>query len=120
MRTILVAVTAILMGLAVQSQALAVTDSTPTTQPCKACQKMHHRGHRGHPMMRVLRQLNLTQDQKTQVKAIMQQARKDAAAAPDMQAGKEIRKQAWQKVRTQVLTDAQRQQAQGNENELEG
>lgn len=68
--------------------------------------QMHH----GHGRMGVLGQLNLTADQKAQVKTIFQQARTDAANATDPQAKKDIHKQAWQKVRTEVLTDAQRQQ----------
>jgi Spy/CpxP family protein refolding chaperone len=66
--------------------------------------------HRHHRAMEVLRKLNLTPEQKTQVKTIFQQARSDAANTTDLQAKKDVRKQAWQKVRAEVLTDAQRQQ----------
>lgn len=66
--------------------------------------------HRHRHGMKVLQALNLTPEQKTQVKAIFQQARTDAANTTDVQAKKDIRKQAWLKVRTDVLTDAQRQQ----------
>jgi Spy/CpxP family protein refolding chaperone len=58
----------------------------------------------------VFKSLNLTDDQKTQVKAIMQQARTDAQNATDPQAKREIHKAAFQKVKDTVLTDAQRAQ----------
>lgn len=99
-RILAVAITALTITTLAGS-ALAQSNGAPTSQPAHC---PHHR------MGKVLKNLNLTADQKAQVKAIFKQARADAAKAPDRQAKKQIHKDAWQKVRTQVLTDAQRQQ----------
>ncbi len=56
----------------------------------------------------VLKALDLTADQKAQVKAILQQARTEAQSATDMQARHLIRQAAFQKIRETVLTDQQR------------
>ena len=56
--------------------------------------------------------LNLTADQKVQVKAIMDQARADAKNASDPQARHEVFRTAVDKVKTTVLTADQLKQLQ--------
>jgi Spy/CpxP family protein refolding chaperone len=51
--------------------------------------------------------LGLTQEQKDQIKAILTKARTDAKAALDK--AREIRKTAFEEIKTKVLTDEQRQ-----------
>ena len=53
-------------------------------------------------------QLNLTADQKVQIKSIMQQAHKDAKEATSKADKARIHKLAWEKIRTSVLTADQR------------
>lgn len=65
--------------------------------------QMHHR----HMMFA---KLNLTDAQKAQVKDILTAARADASKATDPAAKKAIFKAAFDKIKTDVLTDAQRQQ----------
>ena len=67
---------------------------------------MQGRMHR--PMAGLGKKLGLTDDQKTQIKAIMEQARKDAKAATDKADKVKIMKAAFEKVRTPVLTGDQR------------
>ena len=55
-------------------------------------------------------QLGLTAEQKTQARDIFKQARLDAKQAPDKAAKQAIWKVAFEKVKTQVLTDPQRKQ----------
>lgn len=59
-------------------------------------------------MARVTKRLDLTADQQTKVRDILTKAHEDAKAAPTPEARREIMKTAWEKVRTDVLTDAQR------------
>ena len=54
------------------------------------------------------KKLGLTDDQKAQVKAIMEQAHKDAKAATDKADKAKIMKAAFEKIKTSVLTDDQR------------
>jgi Spy/CpxP family protein refolding chaperone len=61
-------------------------------------------------MRRISAHLNLTADQKTQARDIFKQARLDAQQAPDKAAKQQIWKAAFEKVKTQVLTDQQRKQ----------
>lgn len=71
------------------------------------------RGQRGHELGKFMgKKLNLTDQQKAQIKAILQQAHQDAQQAKDVQAKKAIYQAAAQKIKTDVLTDAQRQQLQ--------
>jgi Spy/CpxP family protein refolding chaperone len=56
----------------------------------------------------VFRRLDLTADQKAQVKAILQQARTAAQSATDPQAKHQIHQAAFQKIKDTVLTDQQR------------
>jgi Spy/CpxP family protein refolding chaperone len=69
-------------------------------------------GQPGNPLLAALRQLDLTDAQKTQVEQVLQQARADAEKATDPQAKQQIREAAMRKIRTEILTDAQRQQLQ--------
>lgn len=99
MRTIIAVAVAVLLGFMASGVAQAAKHA-PASQPAA-----------GHGRMAgVLDKLNLTDDQKAQVKAIMTQAKADAKQATDKAAKKEIHKAAWEKVRTTVLTDAQRKQ----------
>jgi Spy/CpxP family protein refolding chaperone len=50
------------------------------------------------------KKLGLTDDQKAQIKAIMQQAHKDAQAATDKADKAKIRQAAFEKIKTTVLT----------------
>jgi len=52
--------------------------------------------------------LGLTADQKEQVKAILKAAHEQAKAATDPEAKKKIMHEAFAKIQTTVLTDAQR------------
>jgi Spy/CpxP family protein refolding chaperone len=52
--------------------------------------------------------LNLTQDQKNQIKTILTKAHAQAKAATDPAAKKAIWKAAFEEIKTKVLTDAQR------------
>lgn len=61
-------------------------------------------------MRRVLAQLGLTDQQKAQVRGIFKQARLDARQAPDKAAKRNIWRAAFERVKTQVLTDPQRKQ----------
>jgi Spy/CpxP family protein refolding chaperone len=66
-------------------------------------------GNRGqHPFAGLAKKLGLTDDQKAQVKAIFEQAKKDAQAATDKADKAKIIKAAFEKVKTSVLTDDQR------------
>jgi Spy/CpxP family protein refolding chaperone len=75
--------------------------ATPTTPPAKADVARPHGGWWAD-------KLGLTPDQRDQVKAIMTTAREQAASAPDHAAKVKIFKDAFEKVKTTVLTDAQR------------
>lgn len=62
-------------------------------------------GDRAHrPFAGLGKKLGLTDDQKAQVKAILQQARKDAQAATDKGDKKKIWQAAFEKIKTSVLT----------------
>ncbi len=89
-----------------QAAFVKIKDTVLTDQQRAKLQQMH----RGRMAMMALRQLDLTADQKAQVKAIMQQARADAQATTDDGAKREIWKSAFGKVRDTVLTDPQRAQ----------
>src|SRR5664280_2191373 len=52
-------------------------------------------------------QLDLTADQKAQIKTILEQAHKDAQAATDKADKTKIRKAAFEKIKTSVLTGDQ-------------
>lgn len=62
------------------------------------------------PFMEAMKQLDLTQEQKVRMQEIMQQARTDAEKATDPQAKRQALEAARKKIRTEVLTDEQRQQ----------
>jgi Spy/CpxP family protein refolding chaperone len=68
---------------------------------------------RRHKMMgKIADKLGLTDEQKAQIKTIMQQARKDAQAAPDKAAKVKVMQAAREKIRTTVLTEEQRKKAE--------
>ena len=69
-----------------------------TSQPAAKA----HQGHDG-----PFASLNLTADQKTQIKAILEQAHKDAKAVTDKADKAKIRKAAFDKIKTTVLTPDQ-------------
>ena len=69
-----------------------------TSQPAAKA----HQGHDG-----PFAGLNLTADQKTQIKAILEQAHKDAKAVTDKADKAKIRKAAFDKIKTTVLTPDQ-------------
>lgn len=60
----------------------------------------HHNG--------ILSKLNLTDAQQAAVKKIFEDANEQAKSAPDKEAAMKIHKDAWEKVKTTVLTDEQR------------
>jgi Spy/CpxP family protein refolding chaperone len=90
--------TTVLTGVALAGWAYSQT--APSGKPC----------HRGKSAGWMLEKLNLTAEQQTQVKDIMQQAKTDAASAADRQAKHDIWKAAREKINTTVLTQAQRDQ----------
>ncbi len=96
----------LLVGLTVSMAApadnAAPAGQTPATSQPAA--KAHH-GHGGGGLWA---QLNLTADQKAQIKSIMQQAHKDAKEATSKADKARIHKLAWEKIRTSVLTADQR------------
>jgi len=65
-----------------------------------------------------LDQLGLTDDQKAQIKAILQAAAEQAKQAPDIQAKLQIFKDALEKIQTTVLTDEQRAKVQQGQEQL--
>lgn len=76
----------------------------PQSQPAK-------QGSWGHcPGGRLTAKLNLTPDQQAQMKAILDKAKADAAGATDVQAKRQIWKDAWGNVKANVLTEQQRTQ----------
>jgi Spy/CpxP family protein refolding chaperone len=99
MKKMLTVLMAGVICLAGASSALAAKSAGATSRPGKG----HMACHRG-------KMLNLTADQEAQIKAIVTQARADAKAATDKQAKLAVWKAAREKIRTTVLTDAQRQQ----------
>ncbi len=80
----------------------AYSQTAPSSQPC----------HGGKFMERMTEKLNLTPDQQSKVRDILQQARADAANAPDPQAKHEVFKAAFTRIRTDVLNDQQRAEFQ--------
>ena len=94
-----VGISAVLLAGLAAGNAMAQATSQPASQPTS----------RPHGQMRaIFQQLDLTADQKAQIKAIMQQARTDAQAATDQQAKRKIHQAAREKIRTTVLTADQR------------
>lgn len=98
MRRTLQVIAALVIALALTNAASARADSAGSQQTRKV-----YKGELA------LRHLDLSPEQKAQVKAIHQQAKADAQKATKEQK-QQIRKAANEKIRTQVLTDAQRQQ----------
>lgn len=98
MRAMVAAALAAVVALASAGNAFAKTSSD--TQPAPKVHKAE----------KMLKGLNLTDKQKVEVKEILAQAKKDIAKAKDKQAKAEIHKAAYEKIRTNVLTDAQRKQ----------
>jgi Spy/CpxP family protein refolding chaperone len=76
----------------------------PQTQPAKQCHWQPCRGER------LTEKLNLTSDQQAQMKSILGKAKADAANATDVQAKRQIWKDAWSNIKTNVLTEQQRAQ----------
>ncbi len=72
----------------------------------------HRKNVGGNPLIGLVKQLNLTDDQKAQIKQILQQAKQDAQAATDKSAKKQIMQDAFKKIRDTVLTDEQRKKLQ--------
>ena len=99
-----------LMAMGVAAIALAAgsilaADSATTPAPAPAPEKgQATKGHVG----QVAEKLGLTDDQKVQVKAILKAAHEQAKAATDPEAKKKIMHEAFAKIKTTVLTDAQR------------
>jgi Spy/CpxP family protein refolding chaperone len=77
-----------------------------TAEQVQKLEKARH----GMAMRHAFAQLNLTDDQKAKIKDIMKQARTDMQNAKDAQAKKAVMTAARDKIRTDVLTDAQRKQ----------
>jgi hypothetical protein len=67
-----------------------------------------------------LDQINLSDEQKEQIKAIIQTAREQAQAATDIQAKLQIFADAVEKIRTTVLTDDQRAKLEGIKSDIVG
>jgi Spy/CpxP family protein refolding chaperone len=86
------------------------TDVLTVQQRTEWQQMKTHWRHGHHGKMMGYRALGLTPDQQSQVHAIMQQAKTDAASAADGQAKHDIWKAAKEKINTTVLTQAQRDQ----------
>jgi Spy/CpxP family protein refolding chaperone len=63
----------------------------------------------GERIAHALRRLGLSKDQQDQIAAIMAKAREDAKAAEGREAKAEGMKAAWEKIRTDVLTEEQRE-----------
>jgi Spy/CpxP family protein refolding chaperone len=100
MRTLTALIVASIGVFVLAGQAMG---QAPQTQPAEQGQWGHHKGwHHGPGGM--FQSLNLTADQKTQVKAIMDQARTDAQNAADPQAKHQVFATAFEKVKTTVLT----------------
>lgn len=98
---------AVLIGTALAGRAVA-QGQAPSSQPAPGqCQKHapwgHHKGG-AHGPDGVFQSLNLTPDQKTQVKSIMDRARADAQNATDPQAKHQVFQAAFEKIKTTVLT----------------
>jgi Spy/CpxP family protein refolding chaperone len=83
-------------------------DQVKKLEAMKAAHSGPMQGRMHRPMAGLGKKLGLTDDQKTQIKAIMQQARKDAKAATDKTDKIKIMKAAFEKVKTSVLTGDQR------------
>jgi Spy/CpxP family protein refolding chaperone len=90
-----VAVLALLAGSALADE------NTPAAPPGK-CGAMKH------PGVCWTEKLNLTPDQRAKVKEILKAAHEQVAAAPDRAAKMKIRRDAFEKIKTTVLTDVQR------------
>ncbi|MFP4107424.1 MAG: Spy/CpxP family protein refolding chaperone, partial [Phycisphaerae bacterium] len=75
----------------------------------KSTVQQHRRGgRRGMMAMGALRRLDLTDDQKTEVKKIMAAAGEAVQKAEKPEEKREARQAAWEKIKTDVLTDEQR------------
>lgn len=98
MKRMSIVVAIVLAGSLLAAKVLA--QAAPTSRPGKQA---------AHPTQ-ALKDLNLTADQKAQVKAIVQQARAEAKNATDPQAKRQIRQATMRKIAKDVLTDQQRQQ----------
>ncbi len=96
-------VAAVLLG-PILAGGMDTPNQAPTSKPAPtAC--------RNHALLeRLTADLNLTTDQQTQVQAILDKARADAASAADPQSAHKIWEDAWASIRTGVLTDQQRTQ----------
>jgi Spy/CpxP family protein refolding chaperone len=94
-------------ALIVPAAVLAQQAPDPSTSP--AAGQQWQREHHGGGMMRMFRDLNLSDQQKTQIQQIMQQYRQahPRGSAPDPQARKQMRDQIMN-----VLTPQQRTQLQ--------
>ncbi len=90
--------TAVFMGFGVS----AVLAEDSGSQPAG-------KGDRKHCAKAFFGKLNLTDDQKAQVKEILKAAHEQAKSATDKDAKIKIMKDAFEKIKTTVLTDEQRQ-----------
>lgn len=103
MKTILSVLTAAVLGLSAIA-AFAQTTTAPASKPAF---------HRGHDMARLGKFLELTDAQKAKIKEIVTAAKADVQKATDKAAKMAIWKAAREKIRTDVLTDAQREKLAG-------
>lgn len=109
---ILAAATAAVLVLT--AGAVLANDNAAATPPApggQQCEKGMHHG------MWWSEKLNLTPDQRAKVKEILSAAREQAKAAPDRAARMKIRYDAFEKIKTTILNDQQRQELQAEMHE---
>ncbi|MEO0322949.1 MAG: hypothetical protein AAF447_08320 [Myxococcota bacterium] len=113
------------LGLAAPLPAAPTASAQPNAEEGERGQRgdRAHRGHRGHRgqghgLRAMLRQLDLSENQRTQVRAIMESARTRRAeigampAGPERVAARQALRQETRRLTMEVLTPAQRRQAE--------